>query len=296
MKSHPEYGVLLTALWITLTTASMKTPEGIHFRFEKKILLAESYTKIKILVPFPKEPASSNSSMRDVSKRIEQIWTTPTVACELNGTDPGRNVTSSVKWMEKVINQEMEKMRGELTTLATDLGELLNIHSVQTTEPQNFRRRRLAATAVAVGAASVFGGGIAVGSSIVCALKGIFGSCNGQSKKNTKAIKELTRTTNYFRDDLWEVHSIQNRTYEKFFLIASELKELEEARIRLEATQEKQWETSQTQLKIMEHNIHMGRKCDQFLFTKVQAEHYIGGINVALTTLHANTKTFRTAL
>ncbi len=163
MRRRNNYRLLLTALLTTLATASLKTPEGIHFRFEKKILLAESYTKIKFLVPFPKEPTSFNSSIKDVSQRIEQLWATPTVACEFIGTDPGRNVTSSVKWMERVVNQEMEKMRGELTTLATDLGELLNIHSVQIAEPQNFRRRRLAATAVAVGAASVFGGGIAVG-------------------------------------------------------------------------------------------------------------------------------------
>ena len=131
--------------------------------------------------------------------------------------------------MQRVIDKELTK----IVTLANDMGELLNIHSVQTFEPQNPRKRRLAATAVAVGAASVFGGGIAVGGSIVCALKGVFGSCNGQSKKNTRAIKELPKATNYFRDDLWELHSIHNKTNEKFF-IASELKGLEEASIQLE--------------------------------------------------------------
>ena len=40
----------------------------------------------------------------------------------------------------------------------------------------------------------------------------------------------------------------------------------------------------------------LGRKCDQYLFTKIQAEHYIKRINVALMTLHVNINTFRTAL
>ena len=98
--------------------------------------------------------------------------------------------------MERVIEQEMLEMRGETTTLATDQSELLNIRALLTSEPQHFRRRRLAATAVAVGAASVFGGAISVGTAIVCVLKGIFGSCIGQLKNNSRAIKELTRTTN----------------------------------------------------------------------------------------------------
>ncbi len=159
-----------------------------------------------------------------------------------------------------------------------------------------FRRRRLAATAVAVGAASVFGGGMAVGSTVVCAIKGTFGSCNKEAKRNAKAIRELTRTTDYLRDDLWELYKIHNKTNEKLFLIASKLRELEEARVQLENTQAQQWETIQGQLKILKENMNVGRKCDQNLFTKVQAEHFIERINVALLTHHSNVKTFRTAL
>ncbi len=152
------------------------------------------------------------------------------------------------------------------------------------------RKRRLAATAVAVGAASVFGRGMAVGSTIVCALKGLFGSCNKDGKRNARAIRELTRTTDYLKDDLWELHKAHNKSNEKFFLIASELREIEEARNLLERTQKRQWETIQDQLRILEANMNLGRKCDQCLFTKIQAEHYIEGINVALMTLHSNIK------
>ena len=63
------------------------------------------------------------------------------------------------------------------------------------------RRRKLAATAVAVRAASVFGEGMAV----VCSLEGSFGSCNKEGKKNARAIRDLTRTIEYVTDDLWEL-------------------------------------------------------------------------------------------
>ncbi len=96
--------------------------------------------------------------------------------------------------------------------------------------------------------------------------------------------------------DLWELHKAYNKTNKKFLLIASELREIEEARTILENTQQRQWETIQNLLKVLEFNMNLGRKCDQYLFAKLQAEHYIEGINVALMTLHANIKTFRTAL
>ena len=95
---------------------------------------------------------------------------------------------------------------------------------------------------------------------------------------------------------MWELHKAYNKTQEKIFLIASELREIEEARNLLENTQQRQWETIQNQLKFLEFNMNLEKKCDQYLFTKIQVERYIEGINVALVTLHAKIKTFRTAL
>ena len=198
-------------------TLQRKTPAGIHFKFEKKILLAESYTRIKFLVPFPKESTNFNVSRQRAAEKIEELWAAPSIACELNETDLGNNISNSIEWIESVINKEMTMMRTELSSIHKELEELLNILSATSTEDQLFRKRRLAATAVAVGAASVFGSGMAVGSTVICALKGIFGSCNKEAKRNAKAIRELTRTTDYLRDDLWELHKIHNKTNEKFF-------------------------------------------------------------------------------
>ncbi len=92
------------------------------------------------------------------------------------------------------------------------------------------------------------------------------------------------------------MNTTQNNTNEKFFLVATELRELEEGRKQMEKTQQSRWETTQEQLKILEKNINLIRNCDQFLYTKVQAEHYIEGVMAALQTIHAEVKTFRTAL
>ncbi len=160
---------ILTAS-ITLIAALAKTnPGGIHFKFEKKILLAESYTRIKSLVPFPKEPTKLNSIRRIITGKIEELWSAPTIACELNETDKGTNLTSSIEWIEEVLDEETQLMRRELIAIHEDLRELLDIHAIKKPDNTLMRKRRLAATAVAVGAASVFGGGIEVGSQL-CVL------------------------------------------------------------------------------------------------------------------------------
>ncbi len=133
---------------------------------------------------------------------------------------------------------------------------------------------------------------MALGTSLACTLKGIFGTCTNWGK-NSRAIKELVRTTDFLE---YELHRWQNLTDGKFFLVASELRALEEARRRLEVTQNNQWETTQKQLKILEKNINLGRNCDQFLYTKLKAEHYTEGATTALQTLHSEVKNFRTAL
>ncbi len=180
---------------LSLVTLSKPFPGGIHFKFEKNILLAESYTRIKFLVPFPKEPAKLNSTRSVIASKIEVLWAAPTIACEIHGTDQGRNITTSFEWIENVIDEGRQMMRKELTSVDEDLRYLLNIHAIHQQDQPLMRRRRLAAAAVAVGAACVFGGGMAVGSTIVCALKGIFGSCNKEGKKNAWASRELTGTT-----------------------------------------------------------------------------------------------------
>ena len=139
---------MFTQIFVTyfmLITALAKTnPGGIHFKFEKKILLAESYTRINFLVPFPKEPRKLNSTRKAISGKIEELWAAPTTACELNGTDAGNDVTTSIEWIENVLDEETQLMRKELAAIYEDLKDLLDIHAAQQSNQPLMRRRRLA--------------------------------------------------------------------------------------------------------------------------------------------------------
>ncbi len=95
-------------------------------------------------------------------------------------------------------------------------------------------------------------------------------------------------------DEQERVHVV-NGANEFFFLIAFELRKLGEARILLENTQQKQTELMQDQFEVLENNMNLGRNSDEFLFTEIQAEHYIEGINVAVVIFPASSKISRAA-
>ena len=144
MKTLSIVQLVILSLFYSPLTLQRRIPAGIHFKFEKKILLAESYTRMKLL------------SRQRAAEKIEELWAAPSIACELHETDPGKNISNSIELIENIIHKEMAMMRKELSSIHEELEELLNIHAAASTEDQLFRKRRLAATAVAVGAASVF--------------------------------------------------------------------------------------------------------------------------------------------
>ena len=150
------------------------------------------------------------------AEKIAELWNGPNAGWKLLGTGTEANVTNAVRWIGKVIDSETNKMRKELSEVKRELSELLDLQ-----EPGLERRRRVAASALAIGAVSALGGGVALGTSLACTLKGIFGTCTNWGKKNSRAIKELVRTTDFLEDEL---HRWQKLTNGKFFLVASELR------------------------------------------------------------------------
>ena len=90
----------------------------------------------------------------------------------------------------------------------------------------------------ALAAVGLFGGGLAVGSSDSCGLRGIFGNCQGQSKANAEIVRHLADFQNGLTDYIAEF--ITN-TDEKFFLVKKELAALNAIQSEMAATQDKNW-------------------------------------------------------
>ncbi len=71
-----------------------------------------------------------------------------------------------------MLEEEAGKMRKELARLHKDLAELLQLQ-----EPTLLRKKRVAVSALACGAVSALGGGMAIGTSLACTLKRTCTSC-----------------------------------------------------------------------------------------------------------------------
>ena len=102
-KSLTKSLIALVNMLAIAHTSKRRALAGIYFNFEKKILLAQSYTRIKFRVPFPKEPTNFNASRQGAAEKIKELWAASSIACELNETDPGKNISNSIEWIEDVI-------------------------------------------------------------------------------------------------------------------------------------------------------------------------------------------------
>ena len=157
------------------------------------------------------------------------------------------------------------------------------------------RQRRCAGAGVglaALAAVGLFGGGLAVGSSNSCGLRGIFGDCQDQSKANAENIR-LDDFQNSLTDYVTEFITL---TDEKIFLVENELATLNAIQSEMAATQDKNWVIIQEQLALYEQNCHISFDCDQLLFANQQLNFNFDTVSSLLSMIHASVKSYRSAL
>ena len=141
----------------------------------------------------------------------------------------------NVHWM-------LHQIDNEISAAHLDLALIRNETTMFLKPPQptkSSRQRRGAGAGVglaALAAVGVFGGGLAVGSSDSCGLRGIFGNCQDQSKANAENIRHpadfQNSLTNYVTEFITD-------TDEKFFLVQKELAALNAIQSDMAATQDK---------------------------------------------------------
>ena len=158
------------------------------------------------------------------------------------------------------------------------------------------RQRRGASAGVglaALAAVGLFGGGLAVGGSDSCGLRGIFGNCQDQSKANAENVRRLADFQNSPTDYITEFVTL---TGEKFFLVENELAALNAIQSEMAATQDKNWVIIQKQLAVYEQNFHILRDCDQLLFANQQVNFTFDTVSSLLSMIHASVNSYRSAL
>ena len=181
-----------------------------------------------------------------MAQQFSLMWETLCVICLLNVSSQFATNTSgdNVHWMLHQIDNEISATQLDLALIRNATAMFL-----KTPHPtKSIRQRRGAGAGVglaALAAVGILGGGLAVGSSDSCGLRGIFGSCPDQSKVNAENVRLLADFQKYLTDYVTEF--ITN-TDEKFFLVENDLAALNATQSEKVATQDKNWVIIEEQL------------------------------------------------
>ena len=268
--------------------------KGILFNEVSKILRTEKFIRVEFPVPFPTYEFTMKPDIEKMIQQLSLMWETPSLFCPLNFSSKFATNTSgfNVHWM-------LHQFVNEISAAQLDLAFIRNETAMFLKPPQpskSTRQRRSAGAGVglaALAAVGLFGGGIAVGSSDSCGLRGIFGNCQDQSKANAENFRRLSDFQNSLTG--YVTVSITNSD-EKFFLVENELAALNAIQSEMAATQDKSWVIIQEQLAVYEQNFHILRVCDQLLFANRQLNFNFDTVSSLLSVIHASVKSYRSAL
>ena len=148
--------IILFILSIIPASHSLQDSQrGILFNFQKKILLAERYTNVQFVLPFPILDARINEYLQSMAKSLDGLWQTDSHLCQLNFTVK-RDLNISLDWTLKQAQQELRRAREDLSNLTDEAQSLLNVDAKDDKLP---REKRLAPVAFAAGA-GLFGLGL----------------------------------------------------------------------------------------------------------------------------------------
>ena len=259
---------------------------GVMFNEETTILLAEKFINVEFFVPYPQFNITVRREMDNALKRLNQMWTQPSVHCNLDfTTNFNRNDSGfNVDWLIKAIESEVLLAEQEIGNLHRETSQFLNGAEV----PSSTRKRRNALAAI-----GLFGSGVLLGGQGGCGLLGIFGTCQDKSKANAENI---TRVADYTEQVATFVSKIKSKVDKKFYLVSEELKELKTIQQQMAETQNKNWEIVEEQFAVFEKNMHALNDCYQQIYARQQINFNFDTISSLLYLIYTNIKSYRSAL
>ena len=166
--------------------------KGILFNKVSEISLTENFFRVEFLVPFPTYEFTMKPDIEKMIQQLSLMWEIPSFFCPFNFSSQFATNTSgfNVNWMLHQIDYEISLAQQDLALIRNETALLLTPPK----PPKSTRQRRGAGTGVglaALAAVGLFGGGLAVGGSDSCGLRGIFGNCQNQPKTNAENVRRL---------------------------------------------------------------------------------------------------------
>ena len=256
--------------------------------------MTEKVIRVDFLVPFP----TYEFTMKlDIGKPVHQfplMWEARSFFCPLIFSSQFATTTSgfNVYWMLHQYDNENSAAQLDLALIRNETTMLL-----KPPQPTKSTRQLHGASAgvdlAALAVVGLFRGGLAIGGSNSCGLRGIFGNCQDQSKANAENVHRLADFQNSLTDYVTEF--ITN-TDEKFFLVENNLAALNAIQSEMASTQDKNYVIIQEQLAVYEQNFHILRDSDQFFFANQQLDSNYDTVSSLLSMIHASVKSYCSAL
>ena len=143
------------------------TNSRIEFVYQQELLLAEKFSNVEFLVPFPRLPSGLHITLENISDQLEESWFSYKFGCNLTYMNTSESTLNYDYFAEYVQNQ--------LQVADLDTGNLKDEIAQTLTANISHNREKRGAPLVAFGALTA----LTAGAGIACAVGSIFGSCGG---------------------------------------------------------------------------------------------------------------------
>ena len=163
------------------------TNSGIGFVYQQKLLLAEKFSNVEFLVPFPRLPTGLHITLNNISDQLEKSWFSYKFGCNLTYMNTSESILNYDYFAEYVQNQ-LQAADLDIKNLKTEISQTLAANKLN-------NREKRGVPLVAFGALTA----LTAGAGIACAVGSIFGSCGGASQNREdidfalKNYKTMTR-------------------------------------------------------------------------------------------------------
>ena len=258
---------------------------GIEFVYQQKLLLAEKFINVQFLVPLPKLNETIDEQIKYLTTTLSDAWSKYEFGCDLSNMST--NETSlNFELISKHVEKQLLAAKIDIKELQEELFETMG--STKTMRNYSANRNKRGAGLIAFGALTA----LSAGAGIACSLGSIFGGCGGSSHSQDDidyALQELEE--NKYR---WT--EVISKLNEKFFIIASQMKDIQKTQSLLIETQKNHTITLNSAIDLLNNNTRRLMACNQYFYARDEMLQVQTNLAASLLAINNEIKAYRVAV
>ena len=230
---------------------------GIEFVYQQKYLLAGKFINVQFLVPLPKLNEPIDKQIKHLKTTLSTAWSKYEFGCDLSNMST-KESSLNFELISKHVEKQLQAAKIDIRELQEELIETMG----STTSLSNYSsyRSKRGAGLIAFRALTA----LSAGAGIACSLGSIFGSCGESSHSQEDidyALQELEE--NKYR---WT--EVKSKFNKKFFIIASQMKDIQKTQSLLTATQNNHSIILNNAIKLLNENTRRLKACNRYFYAR----------------------------